>query len=219
MKISLINGSPKVKGSSSGIILDELKGYFDGHSVTEYALHAADRPTQLQLETWARQEALVLAFPLYVDGIPSHLLRDLIEMEAYFKNNPSGLMAYVVVNSGFYEGKQNKNALDMMKSWCEKAHVKWGQGVGIGGGGILAGLSNVPSGHGPRKNPSNALRELAQNVTETRSAEDIFVSPNFPRFLYKVMAEMGWRTQIKQNGLKTKDLFLKANFCDVLKFD
>lgn len=209
MKISLINGSPKRKNSASGVILDELKSYLGGHAVTEYAFHAGDPPTQSQLEALLGQDALILAFPLYVDGIPSHLLRGLIEMEACFKSRLSELMVYTVVNSGFYEGKQSRNALDMMKSWCEKARVKWGQGVGIGGGGMLAGLGNVPSGHGPRKNPSLALRELAGNAAEGQYAEDLFVSPNFPRFFYRAAAEMGWRAQIKQNGLTAKDLFLQ----------
>lgn len=207
MNISLINGSPKVKDSSSGVILTELKSYFDGHTVTEYALHASNLIAQPQLESLIRQDAIVFAFPLYVDGIPSHLLRNLFEMENYFRNNPSEVVVYAVVNSGFYEGKQNKNALDMIKSWCEKSHIKWGQGVGLGGGGMLAGLNNVPSGHGPRKNPSLALRELAKNAAEKKSSENLFASPNFPRFLYKAMAEMGWRAQVKQNGLKVKDLF------------
>ncbi len=95
----------------------------------------------------------------------------------------------------------------MMKSWCEKSHVKWGQGIGIGGGGMIANLSNVPSGHGPRKNTSLALRELTKNVTEKKSAEDLFINPNFPRLLYKIMAEANWRKEVKQNGLTTKDLF------------
>ncbi len=74
---------------------------------------------------------------------------------------------------------------------------------------MLPGLSNVPSGRGPRKNPSRALRELAKNAAEKRSGENLFVSPSFPRFLYKAMAEINWRTLAKQNGLKTKNLFLQ----------
>ncbi|MGX8709778.1 MAG: hypothetical protein ACQGTM_05955 [bacterium] len=208
MKIALINGSPKFKGSASGVILDELKGYFDGDVITECLFHAAVLPTQSQLESFGQQDALVFAFPLYVDGIPSHLLRCLVEMEAFLKNRSSELMVYAVVNSGFCEGKQSKNALGMMKSWCEKTHVKWGQGVGLGGGGMLA-AANIPSGHGPRKGPSLALRELAKNVTQKKSAENIFVSPSFPRFLYKAAAQMNWRAEIKRNGLKTQELFLR----------
>ena len=209
MNISLINGSPKIKDSASGIILDEIKGYLYGHTVTDYAFHAGILPTYLQLENLTKQDVLIFAFPLYVDGIPSHLLRSLVEMEAYFKSRSPSLMVYTVVNCGYYEGKQCKNALDMIKSWCEKAKVTWGQGIGMGGGGMLASLGNVPNGHGPRKNFSLALRYLAKNAGEKRSAENLFVSPNFPRFLYKAMAEMNWRMQIKKNGFKTKDLFLR----------
>jgi hypothetical protein len=58
MKISLINGSPKVKGSSSGVLLSELKVYFDGNDVTECGLHASNMVTQPQLQAFVQQEAL-----------------------------------------------------------------------------------------------------------------------------------------------------------------
>jgi hypothetical protein len=44
-------------------------------------------------------------------------------MEAYFNSNPSDLIVHAIANCGFYEGKQNKNALDMLKSWCEKSKI------------------------------------------------------------------------------------------------
>jgi len=207
LKIALINGSPKVKSSASGFILDELKSYLDGHTITEFALHASHSITPIELKSLATQDILVFSFPLYVDGIPSHLLRNLTKMGAYIDSNPLESMVYAIANAGFYEGKQNKNALDMMRRWCEMSDMKWGQGVGIGGGGMLMGLNNIPSGQGPRKNPSLALRTLAKNATEKKSAENLFVSPNFPRFLYKFMAEVGWRLQIRQNGLKMRELF------------
>lgn len=209
MNISLINGSPKVRNSASGVILGELEEYLEGHTIARYSLRTNEPLTAVQLRSLAEQDVLVLAFPLYVDGIPSHLLRHLVEMEACFGRNSSGAMMYAVANCGFYEGRQNRNALDMMKIWCEKAHVVWGQGVGVGGGGMIAGLENVPKGRGPRKNLSAALRTLADHVAEMQSADDLFVSPNFPRFLYKAMGEMGWRMQIRQNGLTRRDLFLR----------
>jgi len=45
------------------------------------------------------------------------------------------------------------------------------------------------------------------SIASRKIAEDLFISPNFPRIAYKIGAEMGWRKQIKANGLKAKDLF------------
>lgn len=47
------------------------------------------------------------------------------------------LEVYCLVNCGFYEGHQNKLAIEMMGNWCEKAGIKWGEEVGIGAGGMI----------------------------------------------------------------------------------
>jgi hypothetical protein len=96
-----------------------------------------------------------------------------------------------------------------MKNWCEKAKLNWGQGIGIGGGGMLKILTGVPNGQGPKKNLWIALESIASNITAAAAADNIYISPNLPRFVYKLGAEAGWRQQIKANGLKRKDLFTK----------
>ncbi|MGB4439289.1 MAG: hypothetical protein WBJ13_08735 [Sedimentibacter sp.] len=93
-----------------------------------------------------------------------------------------------------------------MKNWCEKTKLKWGQGFGIGGGGMLPQLSSIPDGKGPKKNFYIELKVFSRNVTLCTSAENIFTSPNFPRIAYKLGAEMGWRNLAKANGLSKKDL-------------
>lgn len=209
MKITLINGSPKIKNSASGILLDELKSLRSDDCITEYGFHTPALPSEMNLAEFGQQDAAVFAFPLYVDGIPSHLVNCLCQLETYFKTNSSNLIIYAVVNCGFFEGNQNRYALEIMKNWCAKSGLKWGQGVGIGGGGMLDELQNVPAGKGPRKNFSGAIGQLSEHISLGTSAEDICVSPGIPRLAYKMGAEAGWRQQIKANGLSQKDLFRK----------
>lgn len=155
-------------------------------------------------------DALIFAFPLYVDGIPSHLLNCLIQLEMHFSGiKEKDTVVYALINCGFYEGHQAKLALEMMENWCARAGLKWGQGVGIGAGGMLLSIKNVPLGHGPKKSLGKAFKQLSDNILKRTSAGSIFISLNFPRALYKLAAETGWRLAIKNNGLKTKDLFLK----------
>jgi hypothetical protein len=210
MKIALINSSPKAKESASEAVLQMLKPLLhDENEIIEYNFRES-MLNDNDLEQIAECNALVFAFPLYVDGIPSHLLNCLYKMEAFFKTKPAGnLTVYSLVNCGFYEGQQASIALEIMKNWCEKAKLNWGQGIGIGGGGMLKILTGVPNGQGPKKNLWIALESIASNITAAAAADNIYISPNLPRFVYKLGAEAGWRQQIKANGLKRKDLFAR----------
>lgn len=211
MKIALINGSPKMKDSASNCILHELKAFLEKNSniITEYYFRKPQL-SKKEMEELIEYDILVFAFPLYVDGIPSHLLNCLIQLEGYFANiKEKEIMVYSLVNCGFYEGHHNELAIEMMENWCAKAGLRWGQGIGIGAGGMLPTLNNIPIGHGPKKNLEKVLKQLADNIVKCASEENIFTTANFPRVLYKLAAEMGWRRSIKANGLKRKDLFLR----------
>lgn len=211
MKIALINGSPKTKDSASGLILKELqelislKNEIVNLSFTKKQLGRSD------LELLQDCDAMVFAFPLYVDSLPSHLLSCLIQLETFLKNTAfsRGCTVYAIVNCGFYEGRQNTLALDIMKSWCARAGVIWGGGLGVGGGGMMPMLSHVAAGKGPKKNFSNALNTLSKRILCQETGENICFSPNFSRMLYKVAGEMGWRQSAKSNGLTRRDLWNK----------
>ena len=206
-KIALINGSPKNKNSASGCLLEALKNKITDSCVTEFNMHT---PNSTQLDAICENEILVFAFPLYVDGIPSHLLNCLTQLEQKLKNSQADICVYAIVNCGFYEGKQNCNALDMMENWCLKANVKWGMGVGVGGGGMATMLKGGAGENGPMHDIVVVLGTLSTHILQKEYSENIYVSPNFPRFLYKMAAEMGWRQQIRANGLKGKDLFRRV---------
>lgn len=208
MNIALINGSPKFKNSSSGIILNSLKPLLQQNVINEY-LFRTNEISNDDLEQISSCNVIVVAFPLYVDGFPSHLLRCLYQMEKYLNYNPHNeIYVYTIVNLGFYEGKQASIAIEMMKNWTEKVNLNWGQGIGIGGGGMMAMLDNSTDEKGLMKNVHITLKEVSSNILSCKSSDEIYVSPSIPRIAYKIGGEMGWRQLAKKNGLKTKDLFL-----------
>ena len=205
MKIAMINGSPKKCKSSSGALINDLKTCFSSEIYIknyEFTAPKVSDNTILELNDF---DSLVFSFPLYVDGIPSHLLSVLCYMEEIgFKNK--NIRVYCIVNSGFYEGLQNRIAINILKNWCNKVGLKWGLGIGIGGGGALASMEQCPLFKGPKKSLGKAFKELSDNIIKDAYAEDIFISVNLPRFAYKLAAEMGWKSKIKENGLTVKDL-------------
>ena len=96
-------------------------------------------------ETWealADCEAAVVIFPLYVDSLPSHLLRFFMEWEMDRREQQRrALSLYAVAQCGFYEGEQNRIALEQVSCFCRKAGISWQGGVGLGGAGGFAAMS------------------------------------------------------------------------------
>jgi hypothetical protein len=136
MNIVVLNGSPKKKLSASAYFSGILKLMLAGNKIAEYSLrNKADFP--LVFESLKTASAVVLAVPLYVDGIPSHVLRFLHEAEKFCKAAACHFKLYVISNSGFVEGRHNEIHLKQYRCWCDRAGVVYGGGIGLGGGVML----------------------------------------------------------------------------------
>ena len=110
------------------------------------------------------------------------------------------------MNCGFYEGIQAEYSLKILQNWCLKTGFIWSGGIGVGGGGGLAMMPKMEPGYGPKAPIDKALVELSNVILKKQVRENIYVSVAFPRFLYKMGAQIGWRQMIKANGGKVKDL-------------
>lgn len=78
-------------------------------------------------------DTVVFSMPLYVDGVPSHLLSFLKKMELFFHDHNKDINVYVIANNGFIEGKQNEPLMQIMENFCDRSRIKWQGGLGIGG--------------------------------------------------------------------------------------
>ena len=206
MKISIINGSPKPGESNSGIMIKYITSLISGNKIIVYNIRKVGL-TKAQFTEITKSDVLIFAFPLYVDSIPSHLLRLLVDFEKRIVFNKN-TMVYCIVNNGFFEGKQNHIAIDQMKKWCSAVGLIWGQAIGIGAGEMLPFIKDIPLGYGPNKNIGNALKELACNIKSSDSGKDMFISPNWPRFLWRIQASLSvWYPRARKNGLKMRELY------------
>lgn len=202
MKIALINASPKRGDSASKTILQALEKRLPGAEMIWIDSAAGDAAALLRAVRGCR--ALVFAFPLYVDGIPANLLRQLEQICPNLAQAAPQARIYTLVNNGFYEGSQNTLALEMMQHFTQEAGLTWGQGIGVGAGGMI---HSAPIGAGPLARLGQTLDAMADSLLQERSAENITLAPNFPRILYKLAAHSGWRAQARKNGLKKSDLY------------
>jgi len=204
MKITFINGSPRKQGGITARLLRVMEERLPGCEIShgwEAASEGAD--------------AILIAFPLYVDGIPSSLLRELIEHE---QRIPPGARVYTLVNNGFYEGEQNATAIAMLRNWCERAGLTWGQGLGVGAGEILKresimAMASVVARRS-MKNYNQGLDTLAGNILARAApiafgaagGEDIYTRPGMPRSLYIFGGNISFYASAKQKGLSGREV-------------
>lgn len=208
MKIGLINGSPKAIGSTSEVLLDELKGLIpDDHDLVRVGMHHA-MLSATQLEDIASCDVLVFALPMYMGGIPSHMLHCLMQLEKALVESPHPITVYAIVNNGHYEGIQNETTIAMIKNWTNRAHLKWGQGIGIGTGLMIALAKDVPMGHGTKKNLAHPYSTFVNNLLDRQSGDNLYVNPTYPRFALLQGANHDWTKQGKAHGLRKRDLTL-----------
>lgn len=210
MKIALINGSPKVKESASGILLDVVKHYLQDDCEIIDLHFKTPNVNQETLDKLVDVDAMVVAFPLYVDGIPAHLLSCLMQIkrEALHKEN---VYIYGIANCGFYEGIQNSVAIDILRNWCNKSGFIWGGGIGAGGGGAIYMLSKSPVEKGPKAPIDKAIKTMVEGMAAKKTNDDIYVQIGLPSFVYKLAAQKRWRKLLKANGLKAKDIGAKPD--------
>jgi len=211
MKVSIVNGSPKAKDSTSEQIIRQMVDFL-GESALVQHFHAVQLAREglsgEALVEILKGDAILFVFPLYVDSLPVSLIKLLSALEAEIGSD-SGAKAqiadkphvYAVVNCGFFEAKQTTPAVSMIKHFADRTGLSWGYGIGIGGGGMLAAMSGDWS-RGPVAGVYRELSKMAEAIKEKASIPNVFISPGIPRFVYKFAAEFNMKRYAKQSGAK-----------------
>ena len=209
MKISIINGSPKAIKSNSEILGNYLSSLLKENEIKKYYSISFRLNDENKNEIY-NSDVLIFLFPLYVDGIPSNLLKLFVEFEKEKVVNPA-TRVYCIVNNGFYEGKQNRLAILQIKNWCEKVKADWGQGIGVGAGELLPYLKKYKLGQGPLKNLGKVLDKFSTNILTLKSDKDIYINQNWLKSLYFFQGTISWILKGRKNNLRVRELFRKSN--------
>ena len=178
-----------------GFEIVSLKRYLDSTSELFSVLEAA--------------ETLVLCTPLYVDGLPSQVIRFMENAQQHPSWCPRKV--YVLANMGLYESSQLINLFSMVKQWCGKMGTEYCGGLGVSAGELLGVLMEyIPFHIGPSKNASKGMDRLAAAIRQGAKTEDIYTEPFcFPRSLYIKIANTNWNKTSRKNGIRPRDLYCR----------
>ena len=210
----LLVGSPRGLASTSEslgtYLLRRLKEHgFETEKTYATVCVSSDRNREILLKLVNSSDLLILAFPLYVDSLPSRLIAtlELIADHKRTENAPMRQRLLAIVNSGFPETRQNDTALGICRRFAKEAGIEWAGGLALGGGPMIAGrpLSKVG---GPVRNVMKALDLTASAIAEDepvpKEAIDLMTKPILPSWLYVWMANRGWNHQLKEYGTRPR---------------
>lgn len=215
-KALLLIGSPKSKNSTSeslgNYLLEGLhkKGYIcDKLHILTVLKNNADELFSKVNDT----DLLIISFPLYVDNLPSPLIRalELIGENRKERRNTKEQKLIAIANNGFPESFHNYASLNICKNFAGKAGFQWLGGFAMGSGAAINGKPIEQLG-GMTRNKVAALDMAVEAISKDSeippAAFDLMSGKLIPTPLYIFMANQGWKTQAKRFRTK-KELYAK----------
>ncbi len=150
---------------------------------------------------------IVLCTPLYVDGLPSQLIRLMERFEKEYHGLRKKI--YVLANMGLYEASQLESLFDAVRQWCSEMGFDYCGGLGISAGELIGTLvEHIPFKTGPGKMNARGMKKLAKAINGDTASKDLYTQPFlFPRSLYISIANRNWNSLAKRNGLDPKELY------------
>ena len=205
-KTVFLNGSMRGAEGNSGKIAAKVAGLLNTETETvELRKHLNDLDGLV--EEMIDAGTLILCMPLYVDGIPSQMIRLMESFERSYKG--SNKKIYLVSNMGLYESSQLVNIFEAVKQWCGRMGFEYCGGLGVSAGELQGVLMQVfPFRVGPTRKIALGAEKLAVAINSGEKTEDIFAEPHlFPRKLFMWIANYSWNVNARNNGISPKDLY------------
>ena len=205
-KVILLNASMRSANGNSAKLAQKLASKLEKESEIVALKQYMGKLHEL-LGVLEQASAIVLCMPLYVDGLPSQLIRFMETAQRKYRGETKRI--YVLANMGLYESKQLVNLFDAVRQWCGRMDFSYCGGLGVSAGELVGVLmEHIPFTLGPTKNIAKSMDRLAAAINSGGAAEDLYAEPFcFPRSLYILIANTNWNTTAKKNGLKPADLY------------
>jgi multimeric flavodoxin WrbA len=213
-KALLLVGSPKGPGSTSKslgtFLLDHLheKG-FETERIYVYPSVKDERGHENLFSAIDHSDILILAFPLYVDSLPSPVIGalEIIAEHRREMDKPKRQSFVAICNCGFPETHQTETALAICRRFALETGMEWAGGLGLGMGAAIDGKPLEKLGfmtRNVRKSLKLTANALASGNPVPQEALDLMAKPFMPIWLYLWFGNLGWRRQARKNGVLDK---------------
>ncbi len=205
-KLLLLNASMRSVTGNSARLSAKLAALLPGQTRTAALRdYLTDHSALVRLMEEA--PAVVLCTPLYVDGLPSQLIRFLETARREFRGGPRRI--YVLANMGLYETSQLSGLFEAVRQWCGRTGFLFCGGLGVSAGELIGVLmQHLPFRLWPTTKIARGMDRLAEAIRNGGPAGTILAGPVlFPRSLYIWIANTSWNRTARKNGLKPEDLY------------
>jgi multimeric flavodoxin WrbA len=216
IRMVLINSSPKISNESvSNFLLTLAKNQMPAGRLQLSEINVrqsfSTKQTAGDFGKMLGADALLFAFPLYFFCLPGMLMRFLQDYQQFLSQQDSKTKAtriFAAVNCGFPEPQINEEAIKVMDSFSHKIGAEFRLGIMLGSGGMIIGAQNAPFMKKTMDKLNEAFKSIGEDVLNRGQLplENVYISANFPRRLYLWMADRGWKSTARKNGLKKEDL-------------
>jgi hypothetical protein len=220
--IVLLNGSPRINGSTSMKLLELLQSKYGSDcnmKVLEVAKSIIHKTQTLDYGCMAKADAIVIAFPLYVYCLPGVLVEYLSGYRDYRKSigEATSPKIYAIINCGFPEARINDDAAHVIKNMCKEIGAKYRFSVLIGGGGMLQPMKKFPPVHKMWNEIEFTFAQIARDVYDEKISDkkdcsakvfkNIHIDSKVPKKLFYFIAQTNFFVAAKINGIKKKEIF------------
>ena len=205
-KVVLLNASMRAANGNSAKLARRLAGQLKREAeIVNLKDYLKDLPQLVSLAAGASD--LVICTPLYLDGLPSQIIRFMEAAQREYQG-PSKRV-YVLANMGLYESKQLVNLFSAVRQWSEQMCFSYCGGLGVSAGELVGVLmQHLPFCIGFTRNVAKGMKRLADAINGEAVIEDIYAEPLcFPRRLYIWLANNGWKRMARENGINPEDIY------------
>lgn len=158
MKLTVLNGSPRGVVSNTGLLLQHFLGGVESIAGNSHELIHLMKEGGIgdALAAFGTAEAILLAFPLYIDAMPA-IVKELIEGLATCKGRGRNMPLFYMVQSGFPEGSHTRHLVPYLEKLSRRLGCDYRGTIRKGG---VEGIRSQPKFM--NRTLLGRLRELGQ---------------------------------------------------------